>query len=466
MTRWYRTSRVVLRAVLIGMASWPAWAGPRAAITPDAVDGIVKPLMEKAKIPGLAIAIQTADNKIVERSYGFANLEHQLPVTGTEMQPDVVTLVNDNTVFALDLYQQLKTNTEGNIFFSPHSISTALAMTYAGARGNTEKQMVKALHLSLAQNSLHPAFAALEARLNQAGKAGRVKMLAANSLWPQQDYKFLAEYLKLVQRCYNAAITPLDYRSDRDTAQKTINNWVEERTQGKIRDIIPAGMLNELTRLVLVNAIYFKGNWANQFKAGQTEDAPFCLSPGKSVQTRMMTQKQKFRYAELDELQLLELPYAGNALSMLVLLPRESNGLARLEKDLTFENLGQWESRLRQTEVVVFLPKFKLTSHFWLNAALASMGMADAFSPKADFSGMDGSNWLYISAAIHKAYVDVNEEGTEAAAATAVVVTARAMPSRPPIFRADHPFLFLIRENTTRSILFMGRVIDPTIAAE
>lgn len=377
-------------------------------------------------------------------------------------QSDAETLVQGNSAFAFDLYQKLCTF-EGNIFFSPYSISTALAMTYAGACGNTEKQIAEVLRFSLSQKNLHSAFTELELRLNKLQKAGNVRLSVANSLWPQQDYKFLDEYLSLVKKHYGVSITPVDYKQACEAARKMINKWVEDKTEDKIKDLIQPGILDALTRLVLVNAIYFKGNWESQFKADQTKNAHFYVSPEKYVQTPMMTQKQEFGYAELESLQIVQLPYAGNELSMLVLLPKETDGIKRLEAGLSIENLKRWKSRLAQREVLVFLPKFKMASMFRMDNTLVSMGMVDAFSnTKANFAGMDGRpDWLYIGAVIHKAFVDVNEEGTEAAAATAVVMKAGGMPTPPTTFRADHPFIFLIQENRTGSILFFGRLTNP-----
>jgi serpin B len=373
-------------------------------------------------------------------------------------------LVESNTAFALDLYQRLK-DTKGNIFFSPYSISTALAMTYAGARENTAKQMADVLHFTLDQNNLHPTFAKLETWLKEIQEKGDVQLNVANSLWPQKGYSFLEEYLTLSEKYYRVTITPLDYRQAVEEARKIINQWVEEKTKDKIKNLIKPGILNPLTRLVLVNAIYFKGNWASQFDEKRTKDDTFYLLSGQRVQVPLMAmaQKKEFRYAETESLQVLELPYVGEDLSMIVLLPRKNDGLPELEKHLTPETLMQWTTGLRKQEVQVFLPKFKMTSQFRLDRTLAAMGMRDAFDPsKANFSGMDGRrNWLHIGAVIHKAFVDVNEEGTEAAAATAVAMRITMALQPPPLFRADHPFIFLIRDNKTGSILFIGRVLDP-----
>jgi len=376
-------------------------------------------------------------------------------------------LIHDNSAFAIDLYQKLSAS-DGNIFFSPYSISTALAMTYGGARGNTEKEMAKTLRFSLDQESLHSAFAQVESRLNELQKAGNIQLSVANSLWPQQDYKFLDEYLSLTKKYYGVSITPVDYRLAREDARKMINQWVEDKTQDKIKDLIQPGVLDALTRLVLVNAIYFKGNWQNQFEVEKTKDVPFHTSSEKTVQAPMMIQKEEFRHADLGAFQMLQLPYVGNKMSMIVLLPKAIDGLKQLEDNLSVENLNLWKSRLSREKVLVVLPKFKMMSMFGLNNTLMSMGMVDAFnSSKADFAGMDGRpDWLFIGAVIHKAFVDVNEEGTEAAAATAVTMMARGTSAPPPVFRADHPFVFLIQESQSGSILFMGRVTDPTKTGE
>ncbi len=379
-------------------------------------------------------------------------------------------LVQDNTAFAVELYRRLS-DAEGNLFFSPYSISTALVMTYAGARENTRGEMMQALCFSLRQEELHPAFAELEADLVRAQARGGAALHGANSLWPHANYPFLEEFLTLLQKHYGVSITPVNY-GDAEAARETINGWVEQRTLEKIRELIPQGILNALTRLVLVNAIYFKGEWRSGFEPERTEETPFFLAPGTTVQVPMMTQLQTFGYAEDDDLQILELPYAGENFSMIILLPRQKDGLERLEQKLNLTNLGRWRNRIGARRVEVFLPKFKTTSMFRLDDTLKTMGMNDAFDERrADFSGMDGKELLYLAAVLHKAFVDVSEEGTEAAAATGAVVGLKmsapsGSPPPPPVFRADRPFLFLIQENTTESILFMGRVADPTRTGE
>jgi serine protease inhibitor len=376
--------------------------------------------------------------------------------------PGVKSAVRGNTQFALDLYRTLRA-TPGNLFFSPYSISAALAMTYAGARGETAAQMARTLHFDLDQKELHPAFDALEARLKEVGKQGAVQLSVANGLWPHRKYAFLVDYLALLQRFYGVRVTPVDY-GDAGAARRTINAWVEEQTRHKIRELIPPGVLTDLTRLVLANAIYFKGNWTSRFEAHATHDAPFWVTPSRQVGAQMMAQRDEFGYATFDRLQVLELPYVGDDLSMIVLLPAEQDGLAQLEDALTVENLDTWTADLREHEVEVLLPRFEVTFEVRLDATLCSLGMADAFSKQAaDFSGMDGTRLLYIAAVLHKAFAVVNEEGTEAAAATAVMMKVRGMPQPAPEFRVDHPFLFLIREKRTGSVLFLGRVVNPLL---
>jgi serpin B len=391
---------------------------------------------------------------------GMSVLLVSMPAEANDASP-TEALVNSNTAFALHLYGQLR-GQEGNLFLSPYSISTALAMTYAGARENTEKQMAQVLHFTLPQDQLHPAFASMEAALKAIQEKGDIELRVANALWPQKDYVFLEEFLALIGKYYGSAITPLDYKTAHEAARRTINEWVEKKTNDKIKDLIPEGVLDAFTRLVLTNAIYFKGNWATQFDKKLTEDAPFHLLSGDSVETPLMHQKQTCGYAEFEGLQVLELPYVGDALSMVLLLPREVDGLAELEHRLTTDNLEKWTGQLGKQQVSIFLPKFTMTSQFQLEKTLGSMGMPDAFGSRADFSGMDGTRNLFISAVIHKAFVAVDEEGTEAAAATGVVISLTAAPRPTPVFRADHPFVFIIRDNASGSILFLGRVVDPT----
>jgi serine protease inhibitor len=386
---------------------------------------------------------------------------------------DVTILVKGNNAFAIDLYDQLR-HQEGNLFFSPYSISTALAMTYLGARGETASEMAMVFYFTLEQEHLHPAFAALMADFNMGGKNSGYQLNIANRLWGQQEFHFLDTFIQATQEYYNAALALLDFMRATEEARCTINTWVAQQTQEKIQNLITEGILTEDTQLVLTNAIYFKGNWKSQFDPLETYEQPFTIAPHEQVNVPMMHQGGAFRYASLADLEMLELPYVGDRLCMVILLPRKLEGLAQLEKQMTSTNLEKWLSSLCLTKkLFIWLPKFKLTSEFMLNQALSEIGMQLAFdAEKADFTGMttaeaDLSNLseeqrLYISAVIHKAFVDVNEEGTEAAAATAVVMT-RGISSDSHFFRADRPFIFLIRDIQSNSILFLGRVLNPLV---
>ena len=374
------------------------------------------------------------------------------------------TLVTGNSDFGFDLYQELKSK-EGNLFFSPYSISTALAMTYAGARGQTEKQMAEALHFSLEQELVHASFSKLHSKLNAIQDKGHTKLSIANSLWAQEGYNFLDTFFDLNKNYYGAGLNFVDFARQTDTARKIINTWVEKETQEKIKELIKKGMLTPLTTLVLCNAIYFKGDWLRQFDKERTVDADFYISLKKTIKVPMMSQKSEFKFKDFGSFTGIELPYEGNDLSMIIFLPKEFDGLAELEGNLTNDNVKNWIdilSNSHESEILVSLPKFKTICEFELSEMLSNIGMPSAFSlPPADFSGMTGRKDLFISKVIHKAFVDVNEEGTEAAAATAVVME-RLSISRPLLFRADHPFVLLIREIQTGSILFIGRIVDPT----
>jgi len=375
---------------------------------------------------------------------------------------DMPLLVKDNTAFMFKLYEQLQAE-NNNIFFSPYSISTALAMTYAGARGTTEQQIKEALEFSLPQDKLHPAFFRLQASLAQ--QANHVNLCLANSLWPQQGAPFIPDYLALVKKHYNISITPVDYQTDYEKARKQINQWVENKTDQKIKDLIAPGLLDRLTHLVLVNAIYFKGTWANPFEAYYTREASFYISHNQSVLIPMMGQEQSVRYKDFPSLQVLEFPYVDGNLSMLILLPKRLLGVRQLEQFLSAQNLAVWRHSLEKTEVRIFLPKFKITSCCNLKKNLQAIGMIDAFSDSnANFAGMDGRpDWLYIKEVVHKAFIQVNERGSEAAAATAAVGSrAGRRPMQLPVFRVDHPFIFLIQDSQTGTVLFLGRVMDPT----
>jgi serpin B len=373
----------------------------------------------------------------------------------------IKNIARDNTLFALDLYNQLKM-TDGNLFFSPFSIFTALAMTWAGARENTAVQMAETLHFTEKPAQFHRAIGDLISQLNAVQKETDVELSIANAIWAQKGYQFLDEFFRIVQQSYQADLKQVDFSSAAESARQAINAWVEQQTNEKIKDLLPPKVLNALTRLVLVNAIYFKGFWDNQFKSRDTREMEFWLLTEVAVKVPMMHQEHQFGYWENDWLQIMEMPYKEESLSLIVLLPKEKTGIIDLEQKLKFENMMAWQSRLRKRKVIVFFPKFKIESQFSLAQTLALMGMPDAFDPElADFSAMVGQKELYISAVIHKAFLEVNEEGSEAAAATGVVVGVTSIAPSPPIFKADHPFVFFIRDNKSQSILFLGRVLNP-----
>jgi serpin B len=382
--------------------------------------------------------------------------------------PDVRAVVGGGNAFAVELYAQLARKAKGNLFFSPSSIHTALAMTYAGARGRTADQMAGTLHYPREGKRLHSAFGSLLETLNNPRTDHRKKpvyeLVVSNALWAQKGYPFREEFVALVQASYGAGLTELDYRRP-EPARVQINDWVADQTKQKILNLIPRGVITPRTRLVLTNAIYFKSNWADTFSERATRDEAFKLSAGRGVQTPMMRRQGRYGYLETPAFQALELPYRFGELSMVVLLPRETDGLPALEKRLTAKSLTKWLADLRRETVRVTLPKFKFTSQFRLPAVLRAMGMVEAFDAgRANFSGMTTMEKLFISDVIHKAFVAVDEKGTEAAAATAVIMALKAAmprPVQPKVFRADHPFVFLIRHRATGSVLFLGRVADP-----
>lgn len=390
------------------------------------------------------------------------------PAWSLELPPMNVTdderaIANGCNEFAADLYGRLTSEKSGNLFFSPYSVSVALAMTFSGAEGHTEAQMAKVLHFALPEVKLHPAFHLLQKRLTSSGEAPWFELRVANRLWGQKGFHFLTPFLQVTSNNYGAELGLVDFKQS-EVARKSINSWVEERTDRKIQDLLAPGVLDASTRLVLTNAIYFRARWEDEFSKSATADAPFSLAGDKQISVRMMHQQNEFRYGESSELQVLELPYTGlGSLSMFILLPKKIDGLSGLEKLVTGENLRKWSSDLQLREAKVHLPKFRTTSEFDLADVLSSMGMSLAFSGKADFTAMSTQEKLFISAVIHKAFVDVNEEGTEAAAATAFGLNAAAppQPKEPVEFRADHPFLFFIRDNRTQTVLFLGRLVNP-----
>jgi serpin B len=383
------------------------------------------------------------------------------PATADKTAPQqVVTAINS---LALDLYPKLLKGDE-NLFFSPYSISSALAMTYAGARGETAAQMAKTFHFSADGKNLASEFGTLNASLDRSASKSGCQLHVANGLWAQKGFPFLKEYQDLIVKAYHGQLADLDFEKAPESARATINKAMTEQTKGKILDLLPPGSIGELTRLVLTNAIYFKGQWADAFDKRDTRPEPFTLLDGSKVQVPMMHQTEEYRYAELDGIQVLDLCYKGREFSMIVFLAKEPAGLGPFEQTLTAAKLDEFWGMFRQTRVAVWLPTFIVkTPSYQLGRILASMGMPDAFGTKADFSGIDGQKDLRLQDVFHKAFVNVDEAGTEAAAATAVPIAPKSIPmtKTPPVFRADHPFLYVIRHNPTNCILFMGRLTKP-----
>jgi serpin B len=379
----------------------------------------------------------------------------------------VRVLAQGNNTFALDLYAQLSPG-DGNRFFSPFSISSALAMTYAGAQGNTAREIAKVLRFTMPPDQLHPAFHQLITELHPpsataSAQSPDVQLFTANALWTQRGEPILDDFRKQIEINYQGGIFPVDFRLATETARQTINAWVEKQTKGKIEELLKPNHLDSSSVLVLTNAIYFKGLWETPFLKQHTVSDTFHASASRTVRVDMMNQTARFRYLDEETFQALELPYRGRAVSMVILLPKAVEGLARIEAVCTEPKLTAWLAKLSSQRVQVSLPRFRLTEQIELKSALSAMGMPLAFDVgAADFSGMTGTRDVAISAVVHKAFVDVDETGTEAAAATGVVMArTAAIANIPVVFRADHPFLFLIRENHSGSILFLGRLKQP-----
>ncbi|MCK4303355.1 MAG: serpin family protein [Candidatus Eisenbacteria sp.] len=380
-----------------------------------------------------------------------------------EFQDDVVLLVEGNNEFALKLYDELSSQ-NGNMFFSPFSISTALAMIWAGARTQTEEEIAQVLHFPFDQEQLHPIFGALQQSLDTGIGYDLYQLKIANRLWGCTGYPWLEPFLEITRSDYGAELEQLDFSANPEAARLRINQWVSEKTAGRIPDILAPGLLDPLTRLVLANAIYFKGDWVSCFDRKRTEIEPFWTTPDASVDVAMMQQTERFPLCTVPSMSILELPYVGQDLSMVILLPEQVDGLCALEAELTLQKLTSWIDALHEQEVDVKLPRFTFSSKFNLVDHMSAMGMPSAFNPlAADLSGMATMEELYLSFLVHEAFVLVNEEGTEAAAATAGGV---AGTSAPAVFVADHPFIFLIRDRVTGSILFMGRMIDPSASPD
>jgi serpin B len=410
----------------------------------------------------------------------IASIQMAQPVAGEVLEsdkeritsPDVSTseqalLVEGNSAFAFDLYQALKEE-DGNLFYSPYSISLALAMTYAGARGDTAEQMADTFQFMLEQDRLHPAFNWLDAELASRGEGAEGKdgegfrLNIVNAIWGQKDYEFLSDFLDVLAENYGAGLRILDFVNETEQSRLAINKWVYDQTEECIEDLIPQGAISELTRLVLTNAIYFNAAWAYPFDEDMTADGQFYLLDGGQVTVPMVKQTESFGYTEGEGYKAIELPYDGGELSMVILLP-EGEQFEAFEETLNAQQVDAIISDLKPAEIALTMPQFEFESEFSLKDTLAEMGMPVAFSSAADFSGMTGRRELSISDVVHKAFVSVDEAGTEAAAATAVIMELTAMPDPPVELTIDSPFIFLIQDIETGAILFVGRVLNPGV---
>ncbi|XP_065155061.1 leukocyte elastase inhibitor-like isoform X3 [Paramisgurnus dabryanus] len=383
-----------------------------------------------------------------------------------------------NTQFSLNVFKKIsEINTSGkNVFYSPLSISSALAMVSLGAEGNTKDQILQVLCLNKSgpdiesadqEDLIHSSYNKLMSELNEPGVPYMLSL--ANRLYGEKSYQFIDKFISETQKYYQAGLESVDFIKNSEAARVNINNWVEENTQGKIKDLLAQGIVNDLTRLVLVNAIYFKGNWEKKFSKEATVEQQFKVNKNETKPVKMMSQESEFPVTFIPEVnsKILELPYVGKILSMLIILPNEieddTTGLQQLEKTLTYEKLMEWTKpdKMSVDKIQISLPQFKLEETYDMKNLLVKLGMVDAFEMgNANFSGLSPQNDLVVSEVIHKSFVEVNEEGTEAAAATGVVMMLESC-MLPLIFNADHPFLFLIRHNPTNTILFYGRFCSP-----
>lgn len=377
------------------------------------------------------------------------------------------TLVNGNNEFALELYRQLSDGDNGNLFLSPYSLSVALAMTYAGAEGATREQMAETLNFILEEENLHSAFNKLAIELAKRGEGNKsedeegFKLNVVNAIWGQIEYAFLDEYLDTLAVNYDAGLRLLDYTADPEACRQVINDWVSEQTEGKIEDLIKEGIITEMTRLVLTNAIYFNAAWDKPFNEDNTGNGTFYLPDGSTVTVAMMHQTEDFGYTEGDGYQAVELKYDGNELSMLIILPEDDN-FEQFKETFNAEKLYSIIEEMRTASITLTMPKFEYSSQFSVKDALQAMGMTDAFSMAADFSGIDGTYDLFIEDVVHKAFVSVDEAGTEAAAASAVVINLKGVMEQAEV-NLDHPFIYLIRDIQTNTVLFIGSVVNPAV---
>ncbi len=414
----------------------------------------------------LSIPDETGSEAVVENHLTDAEeMKGVEQITDAGDMTDAKMIAIANNRFALDMYRDVAGRDE-NVFFSPWSLNSALAMTYEGARGKTADEMRSVLYFSGNDSLRRQSFSSLDRRIN-ANDSGYV-LSTANALWVDDDFPLEGDYEDVVIDYYHATAENLDFSGAPDGARQIINQWVEEKTAYKIEELVPPGYIVPLTRLVLTNAIYFNGTWVNQFDGSLTDDEDFFTADGGTVSVPMMRQLDEyvqFDYLETRDMQMLQMPYEGGKLSMTILLPK-GHDLASLERLLSVEKLDQWRKDQEEgARVDVYIPKFKIRANYFLKDNLTNMGMPTSFTEMADFSGICPGRDLFIDEVIHQAYVNVNEAGTEAAAATEVGIAEcppGLLAEEVPVFRADHPFLFMIEDEETGCILFLGRVSDPS----
>jgi serpin B len=378
-------------------------------------------------------------------------------------------LASDNAAFCFDLYGRVRAEQKGNFLFSPFSTSIALAMTYAGARGETESQMASALHFTLPQDKLHPAFNQVDLALlerNQAADPANgkgFKLRLASSIWGQRDFPFHASFLDTLAVNYGAGLRLTDFVADHEAARGEINAWVSQSTDQKVTNLIPEGLIDTATRLVLANAVYFNASWKEPFQDAYTANAPFDLLDGTQVSVKMMHDWGDLPYTSGDGYQIVQLPYEGDLVVMTIVVPDEGR-FSEVEAKLSGPWVAGALAKLYPRRVHVGLPKFGFSTALGLRSQLEALGMTDAFKKwTANFAGMSGAAGLYIRDVVHQAFIGIDEKGTEAAAATAVVVAGDATAPPPPKeVLLNRPFVFLVRDLPTQAILFAGRVVDPT----
>jgi len=400
---------------------------------------------------GLAAVACKSQKQSVEGSY----------TPDSSLSPE--SLAEFNNQFAIDLFKQIHSNSD-NLVYSPYSISTVLAMTYSGADGKTADQISEVLYFPPAVKS-DPGFKLLNDKILSNDTMPGTEISLANAIWAQENFGFLPEYIQNIEKWYDAALTEMDFtkKDAREASRQRINNWVEENTRKKIKNLIGPGVLDANTRMVLTNAIYFNGKWMWPFDKSRTAPSIFHVSSQESLITDFMNQTRTLPYYEDEEIQALRLPYRNDRISMTIILPRKADGWKLASRVIDNEGLAQVESQFETTEVQLSLPKFSFELKLNLRKELTDMGMDLAFSREADFSGMNGEKNLYIDEVIHKAFIGVSENGTEAAAATAAIISLKsALREEPVRFNADHPFLYYIKDHQTGCIIFLGRLVKPS----